>query len=147
VRPSPESVQLNRVGLAEPLIDRGPFSDSTGLTTEADHVSGRGLTDELGLTDKRDRGWGAWGVGLAADLATDPLGDTTFVANHVLTGVGKAAQKTGALKEWTGRALLEGFHGVEPTPLGAGQTASDIGHAIDQGHRIAQAAAAWLRSI
>jgi hypothetical protein len=119
-----------------------PFSDSMGLTTEADHVSGRDLTDSWGITDKRDKGWGGWLGGLAADLATDPLSYMSFGAKHALTPVGKLVQKTGALKGWTGKAMLEGFHGAEPALLHAGQTASDITHSIDQGQRIAKGAAA-----
>ena len=79
---------------------------------------------------------------MAADIATDPLSYMSFGAKHALTPIGKAVQKTGALKGWTGRAMLEGFHGVEPAMLKAGQTASDVTHAIDQGQRIAQGAAA-----
>ncbi len=119
-----------------------PFSDSMGLTTDADHASGRDLTDQYGITDKRDKGWGAWGTGLAADIATDPLSYLSFGAKHALTPIGKAVQKTGAFKGWSGRAMLEGFHGVEPAMLQAGQTASDITHAIDKGRRIAQGTAA-----
>ena len=114
-----------------------PFSDTMGLTTEMDHTSGRDLTNAMGLTERGDKGWGAWGAGLAADIATDPLTYTTFGAKHALTGVGKAVQKTGALKGFTGRHMIEGFHGVEPAMLAAGQTASDVTHAIDQGRKIA----------
>jgi hypothetical protein len=113
-----------------------PFSDSMGLTTDAGHVSGRDLTDQYGLADKWDKGWGAWGVGLAADMATDPLSYTSFGAKHALTGVGKAVQKTGALKG----SMIEGFHGAEPAMLHAGQTASNVSHAIDKGQRIEQRA-------
>ena len=119
-----------------------PFSDTIGLTTEKDHTSGRDLINAMGLTERGDKGWGAWGVGLAADIATDPLTYTTFGAKHALTGVGKAVQKTGALKGFTGRQMIEGFHGVEPAMLAAGQTASDVTHAIDQGRKIATGKAA-----
>jgi hypothetical protein len=119
-----------------------PFSDSLGITPEKDHVSGRDPTDRWGLTDKRDKGWGSWGVGLVADVLTDPLTDMAFGAKHDLTGTGKALQKAGALKGWSGRAIIEGYHGVEPTPLPTGRTTSDIAHMADQGQRIAGTAAA-----
>ena len=119
-----------------------PFSDTMGLTSEKDHTSGRDLTNQIGLTRHKDKGWGAWGAGLAADIATDPLSYTTFGAKHALTGVGKAVQKTGALKGFTGKQTLQGFHGVEPALLQAGHTASDISHMVDQGKNIATGAAA-----
>jgi hypothetical protein len=76
----------------------------------------------------------------------DPLTYTTFGAKHALTGTGKALQKAGALKGWSGRAMLEGFHGAEPAMLQAGQTESDVTNVIDQGRRIRQAAEACRSS-
>ena len=84
----------------------------------------------------------AWGDDLAADIATDALTYTTFGAKHALTPIGAAVMKTGALKGFTGKAMLEAFHGVEPAMLQAGQTASDVAQAVDKGQRIAQRAAA-----
>src|SRR5689334_5495797 len=62
-----------------------PFSDTMGLTTDADHTTGRDLTDTMGFTDKRDKGWGAWSAGLAADILTDPLTYMTFGSKGALT--------------------------------------------------------------
>jgi hypothetical protein len=118
-----------------------PFSDSIGLTTDADHVSGRDLTDQLGITSKRDNGWGAWGAGLAADIATDPLTYMTFGAKHALTTAGKAAQKTGALRGLSREALLQGDYsglvrvGIPMGPgavLGTGRTAQAIARGLDK---------------
>ncbi len=75
-----------------------PFSDSLGITTDVDHTTGRDLTDQIGLTRKGDKGWGSWGVGLAADMATDPLSYATFGAKHALTAAGQGAKKAGALQ-------------------------------------------------
>ena len=119
-----------------------PFSDTMGLTTEKDHTSGRDLTNQIGLTDRKDNGWGAWGAGLAADIATDPFSYATFGAKHALTPTGRAVQKTGALRGFTGKQMLQGFQATEPALLQAGKRASDIEHLVDKGHRIAQAAAA-----
>jgi hypothetical protein len=119
-----------------------PFSDTMGLTTEKDHTTGRDLTDMAGITDKGDKGWGAWGAGLAADIATDPLSYSTFGAKHALTPIGALVKKTGALKSFTGKQMIQGFHGVEPTLAAAGNTASDIAHMADQGKKIASGAAA-----
>ena len=46
-------------------------------------------------------------------------------------------QKWGALRGWTGRELIEGFHGVAPVLLKAGSTASEITHTGDQDKTIA----------
>ena len=119
-----------------------PFSDTIGLTTEGDHTTGRDLTDKYGLTSKRDKGWGAWGAGLAADIATDPLTYTTFGAKHALTPIGAAVKKTGALKGFTGRQMLAGFHGAEPALAAAGRTPEEILHLTDQGNKIASGVAA-----
>lgn len=91
-----------------------PSSDTTGRTTYADHPTGRDPTDSSGITYQRNEGWGAWCVGLAVDIATDPLSYPTFGTKHALIGVGKAVQKSGALKGWNGRAMLEGFHRAGP---------------------------------
>jgi hypothetical protein len=63
------------------LKDLVQFSDTIGLTSEAVHTTGRDLTDKLGLTSKVDKGWGAWGTGLAADFLTYPL---TYSGVHPL---------------------------------------------------------------
>ncbi|MDR3635699.1 MAG: hypothetical protein P4L84_17990 [Isosphaeraceae bacterium] len=119
-----------------------PFADTLGLVDQGDYTSGRDLTNQLGITGKHDKGWGAWGAGLGADILTDPLTYLTFGAKSALTPIGRAVQKTGALRGWSGKAMLEGFHGVEPALQAAGRTASDIAHMTDQGQRIAQGAAA-----
>ena len=119
-----------------------PFAGSAGLLSDKDYTTGRDLTDKIGFTGKGDKGWGSWGLGLAADIATDPLTYSTFGAKHALTPVGRAVQKTGALKGFTGRQMIEGFHGVEPALAKVGRSASDIEHMIDQGRKIATGPAA-----
>jgi len=114
-----------------------PFADTAGLVTDADHTSGRDLTNKYGLTQKNDKGWGAWGLGLGADLLTDPLSYTTLGATHALTGMGKGLQKTGALKGWSRKAMLEGFDGTESAMRAAGGTTESIAHMVNQGKRIA----------
>lgn len=118
-----------------------PFSGTTGLTTEKDNTSGRDLTDMAGITSKGDKGWGAWGAGLAADIATDPLTYATFGAKHALTGAGKAAEMTGALSGLTGRQTIAGGHsslvrlglpfGGPSVNIGTGSVAQGIAGAAD----------------
>jgi hypothetical protein len=50
-----------------------PFSDTAGLTSPADVVTGRDLTNKWGLTDPSDKGWGAWGAGVGTEALLDPL--------------------------------------------------------------------------
>jgi hypothetical protein len=125
-----------------------PFSDSLGITDPENEVRGRDLTNRLGLTDKRDKGWGAWGAGVAADIATDPLTYLSFGAKHALTGGGKALSKVGALKGWSREAMFKGFDVTESGLQAAGHSAPEIAHLIDRGQRIASPAveSEWLRA-
>ena len=82
----------------------------------------------MGITDPHDKGWGSWGAGLAADIATDPLTYTPFGAKHLFTPVGKVLSKTGALQNWSREGLLGGFHATEPGLAAAGHSAEDIAH-------------------
>lgn len=59
-------------GKPRELLSVVPFSDRIGLTDERDITSGRQLTDDYGITSRSDKGWGAWGAGLAADMLLDP---------------------------------------------------------------------------
>jgi hypothetical protein len=96
-----------------PLLNLLPFSDTLGITTDADHTSGRDLTDMVGLTDKHDKGWGAWGAGLAADLVTDPLSYLALGPKHALTAAGIAAKKVGVTKGLSRVAMMDdGYSGL-----------------------------------
>ena len=59
-------------GKPRELLSAVPFSDTMGLTDPKDIVSGRNLTDNWGVTDKHDQGWGAWGAGMATEALLDP---------------------------------------------------------------------------
>lgn len=111
---------------------RGVLAGKPGTRT-----TGRQLLNQWGVTRPGDNGWGSWGLGLAADIATDPLTYTTFGAKHALTGGGRALQKAGHLQGWDRRALLEGFHDTESAMLASNKTLGEIGHARDAGRRIA----------
>jgi hypothetical protein len=121
-------------GRASALKNLIPFSDSLGITNEADHTSGRDLSNQWGLTRKSDQGWGAWGIGLALDFATDPL---TYIGGigpkSSMTHLGEEAFKKGALRNWTGRHLLEGFTDTEKGLRNAGYGDQIIEHLRDQG--------------
>jgi hypothetical protein len=125
-----------------------PFSDSLEITNPEDEVTGRDLTNMLGLTDRRDTGWGAWGAGVATDIATDPLTYMSFGAKHAVTRGGQAMEKIGALKGWSREAMLKGFDATESGLQAAGRSAPEIAHLADQGVRIASPAAEseWLKA-
>ncbi len=114
-----------------------PFSDSLGITREKDRVSGRDLTDRIGLTRKGDKGWGSWLAGLGTEIVSDPLTYVTFGAKSALTPAGEALRKSGALKGWSREAMLKGFDATESALRAAGETAEQVAHRVNQGQRIA----------
>lgn len=105
--------------------------------TPGQSITGRQLLEKHGIVRHGDKGWGSWGAGLAADVATDPFTYATFSAKHALTAGGQALQKTGALQGWSRKALLGGFHDSESALLRGGSTAADVAHLRDSGRRIA----------
>jgi hypothetical protein len=131
-------------GHPDEILAAIPFSDSLGITDPHREVSGRDLTNQLGLTDRHDKGWGSWGLGLAADVATDPLTYATFGGRHALNATGRALEKAGHLKGWKGSELMRGFDATESGLAAAGHTASDVAHAANQGSKIASPAAEAL---
>jgi hypothetical protein len=124
-------------GKAREALSILPFSDSLGITNHDQRVSGRDLTNKIGLTRRADNGWGAWGTGLAAEIATDPLTYLTVGAKSALTPAGQALKDAGALKGFTRKHMLQGFEATEPALLAAGKSPEQIAHAIAQGQRIA----------
>lgn len=77
-----------------------PFSDTMGITNPEDRTSGRDLTDKAGITQRGDKGWGSWGMGIGAELATDPL---NYIPMHSvfkgLKGLLPGAKAAGPLAE------------------------------------------------
>lgn len=120
-------------GLGAGLRALTPFSSTMGLASDKDYTSGRDLLDTYGVTNKHDKGWGAWGAGLAADIATDPLTYTTFGAKHALTPLGKIASKAGATKGWSRQQLLKGFSGTESALANAG---GNVAHELNRGAKL-----------
>jgi len=126
---------VGRPGAA--LRNAVPFSHAMGLAGPEDEVTGRDLTDTYGLTDKSDKGWGAWGAGLAADVATDPLTYLGLGPTHAVSDVGKVAKGIGATKGWGREALLKGFGETTSGLEKAGKTAGEIENIANKGTRIA----------
>ena len=126
---------VGRPGAA--LRNAVPFSHAIGLAGPEDEVTGRDLTDAYGLTSKNDKGWGSWGAGLAADVATDPLTYLGLGPTHAVTDVGKIAKGIGATKGWGREALLKGFGETTSGLEKAGKSAGEIEHAGNAGLKIA----------
>ena len=124
-------------GRPSELANLIPFSDSMGITDPAKEVTGKKLLEHAGILRPGDKSWGAWGAGLATDIATDPLTYATFGAKHALNGAGMALNKAGALQGWGRKALLQGFHDTESGLVAAGHSAEQIAHMRDVGRRIA----------
>ena len=72
-----------------------PFAHAMGLTGDNEEITGRDLLDMYGVTNKKDKGWGAWGAGLAADIATDPLTFLPLGPTTAATKLGKVAKGLG----------------------------------------------------
>lgn len=121
-----------------------PFSGTLGITKPEDYMSGRDITNQLGLTSKSDRGWGAWGAGLAADVLTDPLTFASFGTKGALTTTGKALERAGHLKGFSREGLLKGFERTAPEMAAAGKSASDIAYEAAKGTRVASPEAVAL---
>jgi hypothetical protein len=104
---------------------RGALSGHLG-----ERKSGRDLLNQFGLTSKYDKGWGAWGAGLAADIATDPLTYLTAGAKHAFTPAGAALAKLapaeGGIQALSRSSRLGGFQGLESELGAAGRTAEEI---------------------
>jgi hypothetical protein len=126
---------------ARSLLHLVPFSHTMGLTTDNDQTSGRDLTDMAGLTSKGDKGWGAWGAGLAADMMTDPLSYGTFGAKHALTAAGQAAKAAGTINGLSRAEMIRrGYSGLmgigvpfkaPSAVVGTGRIAQRIAGALD----------------
>lgn len=81
----------------EALLNLVPFSDTMGLTDPHKSVSGKDLLGQWGLINPNEDSWLNTGLGIGADIATDPLTYLTF-GGSALTEAGQAANKLGALR-------------------------------------------------
>ena len=121
-----------------------PFSGSLGITKPEEYVSGRDITNQLGLTTKGAKDWGSWGLGLAADIATDPLTFASLGPKTALTSTGRALERAGQLKGLSREGLLKGFETTAPELAQAGKSASDIAYEAAKGTRVASPEAVAL---
>jgi hypothetical protein len=80
------------------------------------------------MTEKSAQAGRVRGAGLAADNVTNPLTHATFGAEHGLTPIGKAVQKTGTLKGLSGGHTIQGSHSVASARLNGVSQADDIVH-------------------
>lgn len=112
-------------GKPRELLSVLPFSDTLGVTDEADRVSGRDLLRNMGAADREDTR-GNFPGGLGAEVALDPATYLTFGAG-ALTRSGQVARKIGQLPG-TARGRLTGSLAdilqANPTLQGAAETAA-----------------------
>lgn len=96
-------------GHPEELLSLLPGSDALGITDEANRVSGRDLTDNLGLTTRGGDGFGDTALGIGAEILTNP---TTYVTGPLgtLTHAGEQAAKIGFRP-----GLMQGLRGINST--------------------------------
>jgi hypothetical protein len=90
-----------------------PFSDTLGLTDEADVVHGRDLLENAGLVGKNEEGLDLGDVaGFATEMALDPSMYLSF-GTGALTKAGLLTKQAGALPGRLSQAI-RGFHYLEP---------------------------------
>lgn len=123
-------------GKPSELLAAIPFSDSAGITDPKNAVSGRNLTDMAGITTRGDKGWGAWGAGLGAEMLLDPLNALTF-GGAATTKLGTALGKAGLTKGLTRKQMLQGFQNTASGLAASGKSAAQVEHAINAGKRVA----------
>jgi hypothetical protein len=104
-----------------------PFSDTAGITDPRDIQTGRNVTDKWGLTNPTDPGWGAWGAGLAADVAIDPLA--------LLGGAKLGLKGLGMLSSRMRPSTINPIHhlaGLLGDPAAAGRASHDLTSTADR---------------
>ena len=114
-----------------------PLSDTLGITDPANKVSGRDLTDKVGLTSRHSNSFASSLPGFGVELLTDPTNYLSFGTKAAATEAGRALAKSGATRGWTRRQLVSGFDDLESTLRGAGATTEDIAHMRNRGAKIA----------
>lgn len=115
-------------GKPRELLSILPFSDTLGITDEADRVSGRELLRNAGLADHEDN-WGNFLGGMGLELATDPGMYLSFGAGAA-SRAGQVAKKIGAMPPTaTGRVTgtLADILAAQPALQGAAETAAGGG--------------------
>lgn len=94
-------------GKPRELLSVLPFSDTLGITDEADRTSGRDLLRKWGMADREDT-WGNFAGGMGLELALSPsMWFTLPIGGGALTQAGRVADKIKALPP-TLRGRLKG---------------------------------------
>lgn len=98
-----------------------PFSDTLGITNEADRVSGRDLLEQYGMLGANTPGldWGD-AAGFGAEVLTDPLTYLTF-GGSALTKAGRAADAAGTLAGAVRGPMGELITGARQAGIEAGE--------------------------
>ena len=127
-------------GRPEELLSILPFSDTFGITNQANEVTGRDLLADVGLATRRRPDepfdWSDDILGMGAEIILDP---STFLSLGT-TAAGKVAQKAGTLAKGFGAQMRAGQRG-----LTAGFPFSGSSAELLSGPQVLDAAS-WLRS-
>lgn len=108
-------------GQPDQLLNLIPFSDTLGITDEADRVSGRDLLEQYGMLGSNTPGLDFGDVaGFAAEVGLDPLTYLSFGAS-ALTKAGRAADAAGTLAKASYGAGGELLQGARAAGIEAGQ--------------------------
>lgn len=123
-------------GAPEEALSIIPMSDTLGLTSSANEVSGRQLLDKSGLTTAGDDSWANTIAGVGAEILLDPSTYATFGGT---TLAGQAAKKAGTAVKGLGPGIragersLVGFglpFGQQRVAFGTGAGTADVVEAI-----------------
>lgn len=108
-------------GQPDQLLNLIPFSDTLGITDEADRVSGRDLLEQYGMLGPNTPGLDFGDVaGFAAEVGLDPLTYMTL-GGSAYTKLGKAAEAAGTLAKASYGAGGELLQGARAAQMAAGQ--------------------------
>ena len=96
-------------GAPEELASIIPMSDTLGLTSSANEVSGRQLLDTAGLTTAGDDSWANTIAGVGTEMLLDPSTYMTFGAK---TALGKTAELAGKQTKGLAAGIRAGERGL-----------------------------------
>ena len=119
-------------GKPRELLSVLPWSDTLGITSPDDVVTGRDLLSKVGLARQKseDAGFEWQDVpGIATEILLDPATYLTFGTSAALTGLGKSALKAGVLpRSAAGRITGLAAHTPEAAKLAqaTGKTVADV---------------------
>lgn len=96
-------------GRPDEMLSIIPFSDTLGLTDQANEIQGRSLLQDWGLLDEGDRGLGSTVAGIGLEIALDP---STYMGIGPLTQAGRQAARAGTATRGLAAGIRSGERGL-----------------------------------